>query len=294
MTITITLRPLKNTPFTVEIDNCEITISDLKDIIHKATNNEYESFKLIHKGSILANDKTLSSYNIKTNCEIIFLPDKPKIVAVVPKAEIKETPEIVVVNDNANLQSPRASPLSTPDLSEEENGNGGEDAWLNNPDNARPQLNNINLNQVLNDPAAFMEMLGVQPGENGEIPEEVNNFMNQLGQINNQIGQLNNLYQQYAGGNDDLGDLDDQIYGNVMAGGMGNAGNIVMDGNMDFNVRALIDALPQKYPHANLNPDDLDIIENIADIYHGRLENIVEYYVAFDKNQDATLGALLG
>lgn len=287
MPIILTLTLVNKSTFTIEIPDGSTTIGEIKKIIKETSTNNDESCRLLYDGKILNDDQTYESCNFKEKYVLVYLPIKKKVVEAIPKVEVKEE-QIVVVDHvvNGDVASPRASPRESPDASEDNEDDENPNMWGNNPDDGQPNIQNID--ELMNNPEALMNALGIQPDENGNIPEIANQLLGQMNNFYNQIHNLANMYEE---------DIYDAAVPNLDGGDM-IGGNNNMIGGMNFmlnqNIRELINLLPQKYPHLNFTPDDFDVIENIYNMTNASLTNIVDYYFAFEKNQDSTVSALLG
>lgn len=96
----IRIKTLKSVEYEIEIQN-EYTVKEVKQAIESKHSIDYATIKLIYNGSILADDKTILSYDIKEGSVLILMTSKVEKkneviqnqVEVKPKEVKKETKE---------------------------------------------------------------------------------------------------------------------------------------------------------------------------------------------------------
>ena len=106
----LVLKSIKNQLYEIDIDSLEDKVYSIKEIISNKFNFDVNSLKLLHKGVILDNSKSLSQCNVSENDQIIIMNIKVKAViqeetksANINNTEIKENTLIDYSSEIASL-----------------------------------------------------------------------------------------------------------------------------------------------------------------------------------------------
>lgn len=154
----ITVKTIKNESFPVEVIN-EGTVLDLKNEISKAYRSiPIDNIKVIFEGKILENDRSLQSYSIKDNCNVVIVIGKSKSNQST-KNEINNQQDNTNTTSNTSNTSKIDNPLRITDDS-----NKSQDISINKDAQKISQENNLlpeitenfydptKLQQIINDP----------------------------------------------------------------------------------------------------------------------------------------------
>ena len=89
----IRIKTLKSVEYEIDIQN-ESTVKEVKQAIESKYAIEFATIKLIYNGSILVDDKTILSYNIKEGSVLILMTTKIEKKNEVAKNEVVEKPKV--------------------------------------------------------------------------------------------------------------------------------------------------------------------------------------------------------
>lgn len=241
------------------------TISDLKQKISEVKNHPVDQIKLIFEAKVLDDDnKLLSDYKITNGKKIVAMLQKPKdATPEVKKPELEKIVEPVKVPEKVPDQPTSLPPIQQVNVSDWQNSTIQPDSDplpfnfdSSTGSNVGGNMNTMFTQLIQQNPQFFVQMLMSDP----QIQQIAQQNPQGFAQFISDPNFLNNVMQHT---DEDYNEEDEQMYQNFFGG------------------------------QINLTDAEKLEVEEIVNMGLGTFEDTLQYYVAMNRDKEATVNALL-